>query len=113
MIVVDYIEGHYMGPASPFTGDTVAQIEKVIQTLHDAQLVLGDLRNTSFIMSGFKVFLVNFDWAGKGNEARYPRNLSREVWWPGSPEELELRPILMEHDKLMLARMLQWLGLSD
>ena len=53
------------------------------------------------MFSGGEVLLIDFDWAGKVNEARYPRNLSRSVRWPGEVEELEMKPILMDHDLFM------------
>ena len=51
--------------------------------------------------SGDKVFPVDFYWAGRVNEARYPRNLSTRVKWPGKAAELEMQPILMDHDRFM------------
>ena len=54
------------------------------------------------MFSGDNVFLIDFDWAGKAGEARYPRNLSSGVTWPGKAEELEMQPILKGHDLFML-----------
>jgi hypothetical protein len=54
------------------------------------------------MVSGEKVYLIDFDWAGRVDKARYPMNLSSSVRWPKAAEQLEMQPILMEHDLFML-----------
>ena len=102
MVVMEYIEGNTVGEASVLPEDVREKTEEAIQKLHDAQLVFGDLRAVNVMISGDKVFLIDFDWAGKVNEARYPLNLSRSVKWPKEAEELEMEYILMDHDRFML-----------
>jgi len=102
MVVMEYIEGNTVGEASVLQKDVREKTEKAIQKLHDAQLVFGDLRAVNVMISGDKVFLIDFDWAGKVNEARYPLNLSRSVRWPKEAKELEMEYILMDHDRFML-----------
>jgi len=101
MVVMDYIEGKTTAESASWPG-VREKVEEVIQKLHEAQLVFGDLRGPNIIFSEGKVFLIDFNWAGKVNEARYPRNLSESVRWPREVEELEMKPILMEHDQFML-----------
>jgi len=102
MVVMEYVEGHTVDKAPVLPKDVREKTEKAIQKLHDAQLVFGDLRAVNVMVSGDKVFLIDFDWAGKVNEARYPLNLSKSVKWPKEAQELEMEYILMDHDRFML-----------
>ena len=102
MVVMEYIEGDTVDKASILPKDIREKAEKAIQKLHDGQYVFGDLRAVNVMVSGDKVFLIDFDWAGKVNEARYPLNLSRSVKWPKEAKELEMEYILMDHDRFML-----------
>ena len=104
MVVMDYIEGEAAAESGSWPGAR-EKVEQAVQKLHAAQLVFGDLRGPNIIFSEDKVYLIDFDWAGKVNEARYPRNLSGSVRWPGKAEELEMAPILMEHDLFMLEQL--------
>jgi len=101
MVVMEYIEGDTVDKASVLPKDIREKAEKAIQKLHDAQLVFGDLRAVNVMVSGDKVFLIDFDWAGKVNEARYPLYLSRSLKWPKEAEELEMEYILMDHDRFI------------
>ena len=102
MVVMEYIEGDTADKAPVLPKDIREKTEKAIQKLHDGQLVFGDLRGPNVMVSGVEVFLIDFDWAGKVNEVRYPLNLSRSVKWPKEAEELEMEYILMDHDWFML-----------
>jgi len=102
MVVMEHIEGNTADKEPTWPKDARERIEKAIRKLHDAELVFGDLRAPNVMFSGKKVFLIDFDWAGKVNEARYPRNLSSVVKWPGKAVELEMKPILKDHDLFML-----------
>ena len=107
MVAMEYIKGSTMDKALLPPGDTPAQIEQALKALHDQQLVFGDLRAPNIMISGSYVYLIDFDWAGKVNEACYPLHLSEKVVWPRDPPELELKPILMEHDLFMLEQLLK------
>jgi len=102
MIVMEYIEGTTAAEPASWPNNAREQVEAVIKKLHAAQLVFGDLRGPNIIFSEGKAFLIDFDWAGKVNEARYPRNLSGSVTWPEEAGKLEMKPILMDHDWFML-----------
>ena len=102
MVVMEHVEGKTADEEHTWPRDARDKTAKAIQTLHDASLVFGDLRAPNVMFSGNEVFLIDFDWAGKVDEARYPRNLSRSVRWPEEAEELEMKPILMDHDWFML-----------
>ena len=102
MVVMEYIEGTTAAKSPHWPNDAREQVKEALQKLHAAQFVHGDLRGPNVIFSGGKAFLIDFDWAGRVNEARYPRNLSGSVKWPRAAEELEMMPILMDHDRFML-----------
>ena len=102
MVVMEFVEGKTAEEMFPLPDDAREKTEKAIRKLYDAQLVFGDLRGPNVMFSGDNVLLIDFDWAGKVNEARYPRNLSTRVNWPRKAEELEMQPILMSHDRFML-----------
>ena len=105
MVVMEYIEGDTMDKMAVLPKDIREKTEKAIQKLHDGQFVFGDLRGSNVMVSKDKMFLIDFDWAGKVNEARYPLNLSRSVKWPKEAEELEMEYILMDHDRFMLGQL--------
>ena len=105
MVVMDYIEGTTAAESASWPGSAREKVEEVVQKLHAAQLVFGDLRGPNIMFSEGKALLIDFDWAGKVNEARYPRNLSRSVRWPEEAGELEMKPILMDHDRFMLEQL--------
>ena len=109
------INGLYLGPMRMVVMDRVEadkqdawpenareQTEEAVEKLHSAGFVFGDLRLPNVLFSKGKVFLIDFDWAGKSGEARYPHSLSRSVDWPADPESLELKIIEPDHDLFML-----------
>ena len=104
MVVMEYIGGD---TKEELPEDARSQVERAIQTLHGEDFVFGDLREPNIITSKSKVYLVDFDWAGKVNNVCYPRHLSKEVKWPGVVKELELRPIKKEHDWFMFSQLFQ------
>ena len=76
MVVMEYIEGNTEESAWP--GDAREKLEslRVVQKLHPAQFVFGDLQASNSLFVGDDPLLIDFDWVGKLNEVRYPRNLS-------------------------------------
>ena len=102
MVVMEYIEGDTGVESAPRPNDAREKVEEAIRKLHAADFVFGDLRGPNIIFSEDRAFLIGFDWAGRVGKARYPRGLSRSVRWPGEVEELEMKPILMDHDRFML-----------
>ena len=63
----------------PWPGNAREQVEGAIRKLHENRFVFGDLRAPNVLFSKGKVFLIDFDWAGKIGEARYPL-ASRHTW---------------------------------
>ena len=103
MVVMEHIDGKTAKSSPP--EDAREQVEQVLKKLHDKDLVFGDLREPNVMFSGGKAFFIDFDWAGKVGEAHYPRNLSRGVVWPGKAGDLEMTPILKDHDLFMLNKL--------
>ncbi|KAI0739132.1 hypothetical protein C8Q80DRAFT_232263 [Daedaleopsis nitida] len=64
------------------------QIREVVGLLHANDMVHGDLRgqNVLYEESKNRVMIIDFDWAGKEGEARYPKDLSPAVKWPHGAE---------------------------
>jgi hypothetical protein len=79
-----------------------------LASLHQANYVHGDVRNTNIMVKkdgnqGFK--LVDFDWSGRTGEVRYPMNVyqGQRLWRPHGAEDGLL--IKADHDIEMLKAM--------
>jgi tRNA A-37 threonylcarbamoyl transferase component Bud32 len=94
MVVMDRIEGKSIWQLRQEKIDTPAivqeQVERAVAVLHGAGIVFGDLRDANIMygQSGGSaegsVFLVDFDWAGKAGEGRYPATLNTDNCWEES-----------------------------
>ncbi|KAI0808283.1 hypothetical protein C8Q74DRAFT_1363684 [Fomes fomentarius] len=108
MIVMDRVQGQnaYAWRAerrgSKLPPTVYESMHSAIEVLHQAGFVFGDLRlsNIMCVPDG-RVMLVNFDWAGKAGEARYPVTLndSLTIWAPGVERYAIMRK---EHDLHLL-----------
>jgi tRNA A-37 threonylcarbamoyl transferase component Bud32 len=82
---------------------TVDEIRDRLITLHQANFVHGDVRDTNVMVrkNGPGIQLVDFDWAGEIGKVRYPANVNRtDIVRPEGA--LDGRFILAEHDMFML-----------
>lgn len=105
MVVMEYVNGLTFEEAmnrgkvpQKFKDDLL----RAIKCLHDSGFVFGDLRapNVMVMPEGTStVQLINFDWAGKEGEVRYPDSISSSIDWPEGVQGLEL--IRREHDLAM------------
>ncbi|KAI0704761.1 hypothetical protein C8Q76DRAFT_603626, partial [Earliella scabrosa] len=66
------------------TEETCQMIRAAVNLLHEHGMVHGDLRPQNVFMdvTAKAVRIIDFDWAGKEGEARYPGDLSPRVQWP-------------------------------
>ncbi len=117
MVVMDAIDEDYAElNTQPPTPLIVDGIEAKIIELHQQGFVHGDIRDTNVLVrkDGMKGFmLVDFDWAGKIGDVRYPMNVNwgDDLWRPEGARDGKL--ILPDHDLEMLRHMLNtWLTLT-
>ena len=69
MVVMDYVEAQ---KRDDWPANAREQAQEAIKKLHDEGFVFGDLRPPNVLFLGRRVFLIDFDWAGKKGKARYP-----------------------------------------
>jgi len=79
MVVMEYIEGIHGEALAVKPSDTHAQVKEIVDILHKADFVFGDLRPPNVVFKGSTAFLVDFDWAGKHGEAFYPMELGEGI----------------------------------
>ncbi|KAJ7572474.1 hypothetical protein C8J56DRAFT_975816 [Mycena floridula] len=108
MIVMDYIQGKTVAQLKDhdqLPDDFPKQLQDIIEVLHRADYVFGDLRLPNVMIlpaerGQGKVQLIDFDWAGKVGEVKYPLNLAAGIDWPTGVVALEA--IEKGHDIQML-----------
>ena len=77
-----------------------------LRSLHNERMVHGDIRDTNlFVGPDDDIKLIDFDWAGKFGQVRYPSNINRSsVARPSTVSDGEL--VNPEHDYNMVDLML-------
>ncbi|ESK87100.1 hypothetical protein Moror_11907 [Moniliophthora roreri MCA 2997] len=93
-------------------------LKRAVGTLHDQGYVFGDLRSSNILVEPepdgegrrIRVALVDFDWAGKEGEVRYPVGISVNggINWPEGVVPRGL--ITKEHDEYWLRTWLDCLS---
>ncbi|KAI0316708.1 hypothetical protein OF83DRAFT_1059914, partial [Amylostereum chailletii] len=82
-------------------------IKKATRILHDHGFVFGNLRHPNILVlpETLGAMLIDFEWAGKEGQARYPRyiNMVANINWAPTVEGLGLNE--REHDIHMLERL--------
>ncbi|KAF8422596.1 hypothetical protein L210DRAFT_3571233 [Boletus edulis BED1] len=112
MVIMDDLEEDYIRFCDytdiyghPPTAELIDNITNALRQLHERGYVHGDVRETNILVSRVdktKFVLVDFDWAGKIKEVRYPMNVNRteNLWRPDGAVDGAL--IMPEHDMAML-----------
>ena len=107
MVVMDKIDGDYTSlSAATITmrGHLYNLIKKKLEGLHQSGMVHGDIRDANIMVqkaANDNFMLLDFDWAGKIGEVRYPMNVNRtDLWRPDDAIDGEL--IKADHDMMML-----------
>ena len=99
-LIGDYVEFHLSTRNAKF----LEILRGILSQLHGAGFVHGDIRDTNVMVleSNERLMLVDFDWAGKIGEARYPMFVYRgdDLWRPDGACDEEL--ITVDHDTQML-----------
>ncbi|KAM6501181.1 hypothetical protein JOM56_004195 [Amanita muscaria] len=107
MVVMEHINENYMqfhDLESHHRSSVLEYLKQFLTFLHANGFVHGDIRDTNIMVprSGEPhFFLIDFDWAGRIGEVRYPMNVNRKgIWRPDGARDGEL--ITAEHDDEML-----------
>ncbi len=105
MVVMEYIPAQ--APARHLQAEECDQLNGIIKTLHDEGFMFGDLwlQNIVITEEG-KVQLIDFDWAGKDGEAKYPLSISKSICWAWALGVKGGRLIRKDHDLFMLKELL-------
>ena len=105
MIVMDDLRDSYRHPSDSLGMDRPSKaIRALLLALHQSGYVHGDIRSSNILVGNSEddFMLLDFDWAGRIGEARYPMNLNRSegLWRPDGARDGAL--ILADHDIEML-----------
>ena len=108
MVVMEYLDGmtaYHAQRLDQLPPMFLEEVRRILNHLHDNDLVFGDLRGANIMITrNNKVKFVDFDWAGKEGESRYPLLLSQQIQWPVGVRD-GLNVMKKEHDLDMLARL--------
>ncbi|KAJ7429500.1 hypothetical protein B0H11DRAFT_1613085, partial [Mycena galericulata] len=75
VVIMDLSPGAQAEPSN-ITDKVITTLRDAIDKLHAEKLVFGDLRPPNIIVHNSSVHLVDFDWAGRVGEARYPSTIN-------------------------------------
>ena len=88
MVVMGYVDGDTLARAKQTMNEETIEkvrsgVRSALKLLHDSGLVFGDLRppNVMLTKTG-KVKLIDFNWAGEEDQAKYPALMSQGIAWP-------------------------------
>ena len=80
MVVMEYVDGETLHEVKRVPPSAKAEVARALQILHDQDCIFGDLRRQNVMITrNEQVKLIDFDWAGKENETRYPLLASRAI----------------------------------
>jgi len=88
------------------------KVRAAVKLMHDDGWVHGDLRDANILVKNGKVYLIDFEWAGKPdivNPPRYPASLNEQIWTEQVRIQKGISPggcITKGHDDYMLSRLL-------
>ena len=104
MVIMDYLDEDAFTCISGSDKHLEADILKAIKTLHGGGLVHGDVRGVNMMKSTKNeetvIMLLDFDWAGKDGEVRYPGVMNMSVNRPSGVIRDGL--VQMDHDVAMV-----------
>ncbi|KAG7440334.1 uncharacterized protein BT62DRAFT_629687 [Guyanagaster necrorhizus] len=111
MVVMEYVQGQTLAHAysdESLPGDVKMAVKKGVDALHNEDLVFGDLRRQNIMIAdatgeesgGDRVRFIDFDWAGKAGDVRYPLHLASCIRDISGALEYDL--IQKDHDIKML-----------
>ena len=110
MVVMDRMDGksiwQLQGDKIPVPAIVSERVGDAVLLLHENDIVFGDLRDPNILYdaSNDRVVLVDFDWAGKDGESRYPATLNLGNVWA---DEVSAYGIMKkDHDIWQLNRLI-------
>jgi hypothetical protein len=102
MILMDFVQETNLD--DKLSSKALARVRQAIRFLHEKDLVFGDLRRGNVLETETGAMLVDFDWAGKDGEVRYPWRLNtKDIAWPEGVKPREW--IFKSHDLAMLEKL--------
>jgi RIO1 family len=106
MVVMGYLEKARMWDSRKDRGTQALkdQLELVLEVLKKNGFVHGDLRAPNILVEDDKIFVLDFDWAGKAGEAKYRKIPNPDLPWPEGATLGAL--ITAEHDQYMIRNVL-------
>jgi hypothetical protein len=105
VVVMAHSTGHHPNSIS---GPLVKQLRECLQILHRDDLVFGDLRWPNILVESEddspRLMLIDFDWCGEKDKARYPSDILLEEgkFHPGVEKGGRL---MIEHDEYLFHRL--------
>ena len=100
MVVMEYVDGKTLHGVKRVPPSAKEEVARALEILHDNDYAFGDLRRQNVMITrNEEVKLIDFDWAGKENETRYPLLASRAITGPFGIEGGS--PIKKSHNRYM------------
>ncbi|KAH9931727.1 uncharacterized protein BXZ73DRAFT_101632 [Epithele typhae] len=110
VVVMDFVRG--VPPERPLSAAHKTCVSEAMGSLHDEDIVHGDLRwvNLIAVQGTDRVVVVDFDWCGKVGTARYPRdiNMDPKMGWDKGVGRGEL--IQKAHDEHLVRQLTPSVG---
>jgi len=106
LVVMDFFDAKPSFKDDRYKDQDVRQrVIEVVKAAHDEGFVLGDIRPPNVLINANnEIKLIDFDWAGKEGEVRYPAHMSTGLW---VDEIVSMGNIEKVHDERMITR---WFG---
>jgi serine/threonine protein kinase len=107
IVVMEYIPGMTLAKAREqdlVPSGTKERIRYALRCLHGQGFVFGDLRPPNVLITkNGEIKLIDFDWAGRDKQSRYPLLMSPVLSWPDGVGGLSIMEAW--HDNDMLEKM--------
>ncbi|CAG8641359.1 11350_t:CDS:1, partial [Paraglomus occultum] len=81
-LLMEYCTAYSLAEKYHLSSRTLKQVKTLVEKMHDLGFVHEDLRLSNILVGPeSSVKLVDFDWAGKIEEAIYPPLINHEISW--------------------------------
>ena len=98
LIIMQYLDG-FQEIKSPFKSEQKKKLQKIVNIIHNANIVHGDLREPNIMVSTsneIDIRIIDFDWAGTAGQVFFPPNINLDIRWPLNAKPGD--PITKMHD---------------